>query len=95
MTNDPSPTYLGRWVVFPMFVESCGSVTRSTYSEGFTPSCGIMCGPSISNPTCTGPRETIGNVCSYVPYVIGGKAQSFWTWRKFKPLFLLFPESPD
>jgi len=92
MENDPSPKYFGRWVVFPMFVESCGSVTRTEYTAGGPGSpCGSGCTPHDEPATCSGTPETIGNICSYVPYKIDGKAQAFYAWRKFI-YWLLGPE---
>jgi hypothetical protein len=78
-----------RWVFFPKYIETCGSLTSNTLTPGpFNPNGGQ------SNPTCSGDVVTTGNVCALTPEIDGTSKQpvAFWAVRecgsRFHPIFL-------
>ncbi|GKT66838.1 hypothetical protein ColTof3_14177 [Colletotrichum tofieldiae] len=62
-----NPGFNHRWVFFPKLIESCGTLSRTTYSAP-TPCTGLHCtGLPADDADCIGELETVSNVCSLVP----------------------------
>lgn len=82
--KDVSSEQYSRWVFFPKLIESCGTVSRKTYSAP-TPCTGLPCtGLPADDPDCVGDLENVANVCSLVPKLNpDGEPEVFWAVRKF------------
>ncbi|KAF0317042.1 hypothetical protein GQ607_015702 [Colletotrichum asianum] len=80
--KDVSSEQYSRWVFFPKLIESCGTVSRKTYSAP-TPCTGLPCaGLPADDPDCVGDLENVANVCSLVPKLNpDGEPEVFWAVR--------------
>ncbi|KAH7371840.1 hypothetical protein BKA64DRAFT_768096 [Cadophora sp. MPI-SDFR-AT-0126] len=76
-----SEVHFGRWVVFPKYVHSCGTISRRKYVHDSGAPCGPGCVPVTKEPTCEGDVETFKEQCSLTPWLVDGQAQAFWVYR--------------
>ncbi|GJC89251.1 hypothetical protein ColLi_12089 [Colletotrichum liriopes] len=77
-----NPGFNHRWVFFPKLIESCGTLSRKTYSAP-TPCTGLHCtGLPADDADCIGELETVSSVCSLVPKLDGeGNPELAWAVR--------------